>query len=104
MQRLGRQHQVLAVTHLAQVAACAHQHLVVSKAARDGQTLSDIRSVQADERVHELARMLGGQVSETSLAHAQSMMSAAHETAQHDAAGRADSLHERTGRRRREAA
>jgi DNA repair protein RecN (Recombination protein N) len=94
----------LAVTHLAQVAACAHQHLVVSKAARDGQTLSDIRSVQTDERVHELARMLGGQVSETSLAHAQAMMKSAHEPVQHDAVAPADSAHDRTGRRRREAA
>ena len=59
---------------------------------------------QATERVHELARMLGGQVSETSLAHAQAMMKSAHEPVPRDAVAPADSAHDRTGRRRREAA
>ena len=77
MQRLGRERQVMAVTHLAQVAACAHQHLVVSKALNHGQTTSDIREVQATERVHEVARMLGGAVTDTSRAHAQVMLDTA---------------------------
>jgi DNA repair protein RecN (Recombination protein N) len=77
MQRLGHDRQVLAVTHLAQVAACAHQHLVVSKALKDGTTSSDIREVQADERVHEVARMLGGAITDTSRAHAEAMLAAA---------------------------
>jgi DNA repair protein RecN (Recombination protein N) len=83
MQRLGRDRQVLAVTHLAQVAACAHQHLVVSKAMSNGQTASDIREVQDSERVHEIARMLGGAITGTSRAHAQAMLKTA---SQHDAA------------------
>ena len=74
MQKLGHERQVLAVTHLAQVAACAHQHLVVSKSLQDGQTVSDIRPVADEARVHELARMLGGAVSDTSRAHAQAML------------------------------
>ena len=74
MQKLGHERQVMAVTHLAQVAACAHQHLVVSKSLQEGQTVSEIRPVADEARVHELARMLGGAVSDTSRAHAQAML------------------------------
>ena len=77
MQRLGRDRQVLAVTHLAQVAACAHQHLVVAKAVHDGQTTSDIREVRDEVRATEIARMLGGQITDTSRAHAQAMLATA---------------------------
>jgi DNA repair protein RecN (Recombination protein N) len=78
MQKLGVSHQVLAVTHLAQVAAHAHEHLLVSKALQGGQTTSDIRPVEGDERVREVARMLGGTVTETSRAHAAAMLTQAH--------------------------
>ncbi|MDI1260630.1 DNA repair protein RecN [Aquabacterium sp.] len=78
MQRLGASQQVLAVTHLAQVAACAHQHLVVSKALSQGTTTSDIREVSGEDRVREVARMLGGTVTDTSRAHAQVMVDTAH--------------------------
>lgn len=71
--------QVLAVTHLAQVAACAHHHLLVSKSLQGGQTTSDIRGVADEARVQEVARMLGGAVSDTSLAHARAMLAAAHD-------------------------
>lgn len=80
MQRLGEaqpQRQVLAVTHLAQVAACAHHHLVVSKSMQADQTSSDIREVGGEARVLEIARMLGGSLTDTSRAHAQSMLAAA---------------------------
>lgn len=56
--------QVIVVTHLAQVAAFADRHLVVTKSVREGVdvvTASDVRSVTGDERVRELARMLSGQ-------------------------------------------
>ncbi len=78
MQQLGEGRQVLAVTHLAQVAASAHHHLVVSKALQDGQTTSDIRSVEGDDRVREVARMLGGAITDTSRAHAEAMLTQAH--------------------------
>ena len=75
MKQLGRDRQVLAVTHLPQVAACADQHLVVSKALRGGQTSSEVRPVAGEARVAEIARMLGGErLSSTSLAHAQEML------------------------------
>lgn len=75
MQQLGRDRQVLAVTHLAQVAACADVHQVVSKQATPGGGVrSDIQLVTQDTRVAEVARMLGGQHTDTSLAHAREMM------------------------------
>jgi DNA repair protein RecN (Recombination protein N) len=78
MQKLGTTHQVLAVTHLAQVAAHAHQHLLVSKAVQGGHTTSDIRPVENDERTREVARMLGGAITDTSRAHAAAMLTQAH--------------------------
>ncbi|MFN5046579.1 DNA repair protein RecN [Roseateles sp.] len=76
MKQLGRQRQVLAVTHLPQVAACADHHFVVAKALReDGATASDVSPVQGEARVQEIARMLGGErLSSASLAHAQEML------------------------------
>lgn len=81
MKQLGRDRQVLAVTHLPQVAACADHHFVVAKQARDGATLSDVRAVGGEVRVAEVARMLGGErLSNTSLAHAQEMLAVGAET------------------------
>ncbi|MCE2781024.1 DNA repair protein RecN [Limnohabitans sp.] len=75
MRQLGQHRQVLAVTHLPQVAACADQHLLVSKAANNGQVSSQVRGVQGEERVSEIARMLGGEkLSATTLAHAREML------------------------------
>jgi DNA repair protein RecN (Recombination protein N) len=73
MKQLGRSAQVLAVTHLAQVAACADGHFVVSKALRGKQTLSDIRPVEGEARVAEVARMLGGETL-SGTAHAQTLL------------------------------
>ena len=76
MQRLGCQRQVLAVTHLAQVAACADHHYVVSKATRaDGHTASTVVPVSGEARAVEVARMLGGErLVDTRLAHARAML------------------------------
>ena len=77
MQQLGQDRQVLAVTHLPQVAACANHHLVVAKQLQAGATLSSVSPVQGEQRVGELARMLGGErLSETTLAHAREMLQA----------------------------
>ncbi|WP_407320840.1 DNA repair protein RecN [Isoptericola halotolerans] len=69
---LARSTQVVVVTHLAQVAAFADTHLVVTKSSADGDgTVTGVRAVDADERVRELARMLSGQDdSETARQHA----------------------------------
>lgn len=75
MRRVAAHHQVLAITHLAQIAARAHHHVVVSKGARGGITSTDTRVVRDDERVQEIARMLGGdEASETGLAHARELL------------------------------
>jgi DNA repair protein RecN (Recombination protein N) len=75
MKQLGRSAQVLAVTHLPQVAACADQHYLVAKATQGGQTHSQITPVLGEARVAEVGRMLGGErASGTSLAHAQELI------------------------------
>jgi DNA repair protein RecN (Recombination protein N) len=76
MKQLGAASQVLAVTHLAQVAACADHHFVVSKAQQGTVTVSDVQAVAGEARVAEVARMLGGdRLSGASRAHAQAMLS-----------------------------
>jgi DNA repair protein RecN (Recombination protein N) len=78
MKQLGRDRQVLAVTHLPQVAACADHHFVVSKRLVGGSTMSAVDAVVGEARVAEVARMLGGErLSGTSLAHAQEMIAEA---------------------------
>lgn len=75
MRQLGSDRQVLAVTHLAQVAACANHHLVVSKQLVAGSTLSSVELVESDTRVSELARMLGGErILDSTLNHARDML------------------------------
>lgn len=75
MKQLGQDRQVMAVTHLPQVAACADHHLVVAKRTEGGQTFSTVEHVQADVRVTEIARMLGGEkLSSATLAHAREML------------------------------
>jgi DNA repair protein RecN (Recombination protein N) len=75
LRRLGSRRQVLCVTHLPQVAAQAHRHLQVTKSSRDGQTFTDIRPLGAEERVAELARMLGGvEITDKTREHAQEML------------------------------
>jgi DNA repair protein RecN (Recombination protein N) len=78
LRRLAEHHQVLVITHLAQVAARAHHHVVVAKGARGGVSTADISIVQRDERVAEVARMLGGDASsEVSRDHARELLRSA---------------------------
>jgi DNA repair protein RecN (Recombination protein N) len=80
MKQLGRDRQVLAVTHLPQVAACADHHLVVAKQSGKAGTTSTVAPVQGEQRVAEVARMLGGErLSGTTLAHAKEMLGSAAE-------------------------
>ena len=75
MKQLGSGRQVLAVTHLPQVAACADHHFVVRKQQTGGAATSAVDAVAGEARVAEIARMLGGEkLSSTSLAHAQEML------------------------------
>ncbi|MCF8156639.1 MAG: DNA repair protein RecN [Rhodoferax sp.] len=78
MHQLGADRQVLAVTHLPQVASCADHHLVVAKQSSGTATLSSVSSVRGEQRVAEIARMLGGEkLSSTTLAHAKEMLQSA---------------------------
>jgi DNA repair protein RecN (Recombination protein N) len=75
MKQLGVDRQVLAVTHLPQVAACADQHLVVAKRLLGQHTESNVTEVVQTDRVNEIARMLGGaQVTEATILHATEMI------------------------------
>lgn len=72
---LGQDRQVMCVTHLPQVAASADHHLLVSKQARSGATVSEVAVIAGELRTREIARMLGGQhISDTTLAHAQELL------------------------------
>jgi DNA repair protein RecN (Recombination protein N) len=78
MKRLGRHVQVMAVTHLPQVAACGDHHFVVAKRSVGGHTSSQVTPLAGEARVAEVARMLGGERSSgTSLAHAQELITQA---------------------------
>ncbi len=75
MRRLGSARQVLAVTHLPQVAACAHHHLLVEKVRSTSGAASGVAVIDGETRVQELARMLGGdRLTDTSLAHARELI------------------------------
>ncbi|MEO8248181.1 MAG: DNA repair protein RecN [Burkholderiales bacterium] len=76
MQQLGQDRQVLAVTHLPQVASCADHHLVVAKQREGKATFSNVSAAVGEERIAEIARMLGGErMSGATLAHAREMLS-----------------------------
>jgi len=75
MRQLGGDRQVLAVTHLPQVAACANQHWVVRKQRSGETTVSSVAVVHGEERVNELARMLGGErIMASTLTHARDLL------------------------------
>jgi len=75
LRRLSKNRQVLCVTHLPQVASQAHQHLFVAKNQHAAVTSSTVRQLSHEERVDEVARMLGGvTITENTLAHAREML------------------------------
>ena len=75
LRELGRQHQVFAVTHLAQVGASAHHQISVSKKVKSGKTFGSAEAISPTERVSEIARMLsGGVADESALAHAEDLL------------------------------
>jgi len=75
LRALGERGQVLCVTHLPQVASQAHHHLKVSKVLGNKATLATVEELNPEQRVEEIARMLGGnEITAQSLAHAQEMI------------------------------
>ena len=78
LRRVAKQHQVFAISHLPQIAARAHHHIVVAKGARGGVTTADITVLEGTSRVNEIARMLGGDPeSKVSRAHAKELLESA---------------------------
>lgn len=60
LKELSHKHQIICVTHLPQIAITADNHLLIEKTSRDGRTATEIRRLSFDERVYEIARILGG--------------------------------------------
>ena len=78
LRRVAEHHQVFAISHLPQIAARAHNHIVVAKAARGGVTSADVTVLEGSTRVVEIARMLGGDPeSKVSQAHARELLESA---------------------------
>ena len=74
MKALARNEQVIAITHLPQIASRASSHYLVEKEERNGRTVTRIREVRGEDRVREIARLLSGETSDLSLEHARSLL------------------------------
>jgi DNA repair protein RecN (Recombination protein N) len=73
---VAERHQVLVITHLPQIAARADGHLVVSKEARGGIATSDVQVLHGEDRINEIARMLGDPEGDAARRHAQALLGA----------------------------
>ena len=74
MNVLGRNHQIICITHLPQIAAMADAHYLIEKIVENNETHSNIIKLNKDDSVHELARMLGGvEITEAVLQNAKEM-------------------------------
>ncbi len=72
---LSKKHQVLCITHLPQIAAYGDHHFLVEKQVKEGRTRTAVRELSKDERVQEIARMLGGAtITDTTVKRAQEML------------------------------
>ena len=78
---IGRNHQVLCITHLPQIASMADRHYLIEKSSRTGKTETRIHKLDGEESVTELARLLGGaQITEAVLENAREMKKLAEQT------------------------
>ena len=73
MRRIAATRQVLCVTHLAQIAACGHTHLMVSKSVADGRTYTAVDELDESCRLQELARIMSGEITDTTLSAAREL-------------------------------
>jgi len=73
--QVGKSHQLIAITHLPQVAVCGSTHFAVSKSVRDARTYTRISQLDGDDRTEEIARMLGGKdLTKSTLQHAAELL------------------------------
>jgi DNA repair protein RecN (Recombination protein N) len=78
LQNVAGRQQVLCITHLPQVASCAHHHLRIEKQVREGRTTTSVVHLSGEERTREIARLLAGEkITDSALAHAAEMLQAA---------------------------
>ncbi|MDM8560062.1 DNA repair protein RecN [Candidatus Parabeggiatoa sp. HSG14] len=83
LNHLAQQRQVMCITHLPQVACQGHHHLQVNKTFNQKSTHTDIHLLDNQQRIEEIARMLGGvEITSQTLAHAQEMLQRSHQSAQ----------------------
>ena len=79
LRNVAEHQQVLCITHLPQVASCAHHHLRIEKLVRNGRTTTTVADLDGDNRTREVARLLAGErITDSALAHAAEMLSAQH--------------------------
>lgn len=75
LKEISSKHQVICVTHLPQIAIMANNHLLIEKTVKGDRTVTDVKSLNFDERVHEIARFLGGNnITETVLKDAEEQL------------------------------
>jgi DNA repair protein RecN (Recombination protein N) len=74
--QIGKTHQVVCVTHLAQVASFGTNHFYISKAEENGKTKTSLKLLDDEGRVNEIARIIGGSISDFSISHARLMLEA----------------------------
>jgi len=79
LRRIAGCRQVLCVTHLAQIAAHGHSHLQVAKSVADGRTFTRVQALDEPGRLSELARIMGGEVTDTTLSAAKELRERAEE-------------------------
>ena len=60
LNEIAKSHQVICITHLPQIASMADSHFEISKSVQKGKTVTNIRRLEKEESIHELARLLGG--------------------------------------------
>ena len=78
LRHLASHHQVLCITHLPQIAGYADRHLTVRKEVANNQTATTVRVMSGDERVQEMAEMIGGQrITDTTRAQARELLETA---------------------------
>jgi DNA repair protein RecN (Recombination protein N) len=78
LQNVAGRQQVLCITHLPQVASCAHHHLRIEKQVRDGRTTTTVAHLSAEGRTREIARLLAGEkITDSAVTHAAEMLRSA---------------------------
>lgn len=77
LKQIANGHQVICITHLPQIAACGHQNYKITKESDDSKTYTTVLKLREDEKVHEIARLLGGiNITETTLQSAKELIEA----------------------------